>query len=209
MGFFTPTADSKTELIRLLLIERIKNDPEAQAHGYSASSVRALSMVQVTGSIEASIVYMVETIDGLILKGHSEEEAIILTERHRSGLGRGQLPSPLDIANFIQYRVDIEYSGAPLPSGHVEFCKAAATHFFTFKDDVGSAANSVKYVQLEDTTKKLEWIYGHLANLADSKITEDEFYETVWEEVFIWADKFKERKEKADVFRLKSILRNA
>lgn len=207
MGLFSSTVDTKTELIRLLLTERIRNDPAARAQGFTSFNVRQMPAIQVTGTIEAGIVYMVEMIEELILKGHSEEEAIVLTERHRSSLGRGILPTPLNTSSFIHYRVDVEYKGAPIPDGHVDFCIKTANHFFTFKDDKGSAANSIKFVKLEETTQKLEWIYALLVKLADAEITEDEFYETVSEDVYFWADEFKERKKKADTFKFKASLR--
>ena len=208
MGLFSSAGASKSDLIRLLLIERIKNDPEARAQGFSPLMVRQMPDSQVIQTVEAGVVYMVEMFEGLKRKGYIEQDALLLIEKHRKSLGYGELPNPLNISSFINYRAEIEHTGAALPPDHIDVCHQAADHFFTFLDDKGDAANSLKYALLEKTTRKLEHVMTAVANYANGETTETEFYESLEADVLDWMIELTERKQRADTFRLKAQLRD-
>ena len=114
MGFiknlFGGDKPSKIELIKNLAKERIRTDPLAERMGFSESMIDSLGAMQLMGIPEAAIVTIVETY-ALSLKSGAPEEAILNhIENHRSQLGAGTLPVPLNLVNYIKYRIAIEHA---------------------------------------------------------------------------------------------------
>ena len=119
MGFiknlFGGGKPSKNELIKNLAKERIRTDPLAESMGFSESMIDSLGAMQLMGIPEAAIVTIVETY-ALSLKSGAPEEAILNhIENHRSQLGVGPMPVPLNLVTYIKYRIAIEHAhGAPI-----------------------------------------------------------------------------------------------
>ena len=119
MGFirnlFGGSKPSKNDLIKNLAKERIKNDPLAENMGFTESMINSLGTMELMGIPEAAIVTIVETY-ALSLKSGAPEDAIINhIENHRSQLGSGPMPVPLNLETYIKYRIEIEHGqGAPI-----------------------------------------------------------------------------------------------
>jgi len=130
MGFlknvFGGGKPSKEDLIRDLAKERIKTDPLAESMGYNESMIDSLGTTELMGIPEAAIVTIVETY-ALSLKSGAPEEAILNhIENHRSQLGAGSMPVPLNLETYIKYRIEIEHGhGAPISEQFIT--KAIAT----------------------------------------------------------------------------------
>jgi hypothetical protein len=62
-----------------------------------------------------------------------EEDALRLIEAHRSQLGRyGEMPSPLNIYSYIEYRTNIDHQdGIKLYSHQIEYATNEALAFFS------------------------------------------------------------------------------
>jgi hypothetical protein len=105
----------KNELIKKLVRLRIRSDPMAAAMGFSEQMVDSLSGYQLACLPEATIITIVETWSMLHKKGVSDTEIFSRIEDHRSTMfPRGQLPSPLNLANYIKYRLDSEHTEGAL-----------------------------------------------------------------------------------------------
>ena len=119
MGFlsnlFSGGKPNKENLIKNLAKERIKADPLAESMGFSESMIDTLGTIELMGIPEAAIVTIVETY-ALSLKSGAPEKAILNhIENHRSQLGTGSMPSPLNLESYIKYRIKIEHEhGAPI-----------------------------------------------------------------------------------------------
>lgn len=105
----------KEDLIRGLVKKRIREDPLAGNLGYDENMVDSLGTKELMGIPEAAIVTIVETY-ALSLKSGAPEEAILNhIENHRSQIGSGTLPNPLNLESYIKYRIEIEHGhGAPI-----------------------------------------------------------------------------------------------
>lgn len=207
MGLFS-SGDGKIDLARLLLIERLKSDPSAQAQGFTPFMVRQLPDSQVVGIVESSIIAIVETYTKLCLSGATESGALLKIEIHRRSLGFSELPSPLNLLSYIDYRVGIEYDGSALPRGHVSLCTQAADHFLAYRDDKGEAAHSVKFSLLEQKSAKLNDLMMTIAQYFDGLTSDEEFYNALNDDVLEWQEALAERKRKADVARFKAHVRD-
>jgi len=119
MGFlsnlFSGRKPSKEDLIKSLAKKRIKEDPLAKSKGFNESMIDALSTMELMSIPEAAIVTIIETY-ALSLKSGAPEEAILNhIENHRSQLGAGAVPSPLNLESYIKYRIKIEQEhGEPI-----------------------------------------------------------------------------------------------
>lgn len=118
MGFWKSlfgSGHSKNDLIRALAKQRVRNDPMAKAMGFNEHMIDSLGMIQLAGLPESTIVTIVETY--AMLKKHSvpDQEIFERIEAHRSSIGSGEMPRPLNLESYIHYRLDIEHShGAPI-----------------------------------------------------------------------------------------------
>lgn len=105
----------KSELIRNLAKQRVRDDPMAAAMEFDERMVDTLGTMQLAGLPESTIVTIVETYATLKKHGVSDGEIIQRIEAHRSSIGSGELPRPLNLDSYIQYRLELEHShGAPI-----------------------------------------------------------------------------------------------
>ncbi len=106
---------SREALIKRLAKERVKNDPLAVTMGFNESMIDSLGTMELMGIPEAAIVTIIETY-ALSLKSGAPEEAVLHhIENHRSQIGSGSMPEPLNLVNYIKYRLEIEHGhGAPI-----------------------------------------------------------------------------------------------
>lgn len=111
MGLFAKLFGNtvKTDLIRRLLLHRVRNAPGS---AFMEPQIQSFSDLQLLASPEGTIVTIVETWLEMTRRGYEHEQAIGWVELHRSSLGQsGTLPSPLTLSNFIKYRLDLEHDG--------------------------------------------------------------------------------------------------
>lgn len=106
----------KNALIRNLVRLRVKNDPMAAAMGFSEEMADSLSAFQLAGLPEGTLVAIVETWSILHKRGAEDGEIFSRIEDHRSSMFPiGQMPTPLNLLNYIKYRIELEHSeGAPI-----------------------------------------------------------------------------------------------
>lgn len=197
MGILSHIAGGKKiDLIRQLLIERVQNDENARKAGFTAFAVRQLSDGDLLGSTEAAIVSIIETYTTLCRQGVSELDAINRIEAHRVTLGRGRGGPPSNLSGFVHYRVGLEHQGTELLELHVELCIEAATHFFTYLDDKGDAANSVKYAKLFVLERSHAFVMDALTDYFEGDSTEEQFIDLLTDSVLSWSAVRKERSKK-------------
>ena len=106
---------NKDDLIRSLAKNRISEDPLASSMSYDESMVDSLGAMELAGIPEAAIVTIVETYALSKKSGASDSDIFDHIEAHRSQIGSGVMPNPLNLESYIQYRIAIEHShGAPI-----------------------------------------------------------------------------------------------
>lgn len=101
---------SKEDLIRNLAKKRVREDSMASQMGFDEGMVNSLGTMQLLGLPEAAIVTIVETYALSLKSGASDEAILNHIENHRSQIGSGILPSPLNLESYIKYRIEIEHS---------------------------------------------------------------------------------------------------
>lgn len=99
---------SKEDLIRSLVKKRVSNDPMASRMGFDARMVDSLDALQLISTPEGSIVTIVETYALMKKQGASDQHIFDGIEAHRSTIGNGAMPSPLDLESYAQYRIAVE-----------------------------------------------------------------------------------------------------
>lgn len=208
MAIFGDSGSSKADLVRALLVERVTHDPVAKDQGYTPFMVRQLTGAQIMGSTEAAIVAIIETHAKLAGQGIGDLDAINRIEAHRVSLGRGPGGPPSDLRSFVHYRVALEHQGPELPESHIDLCMLAADHFFTFVDDKGEAAHSLKFAQLQQKTERIERLLTWLSPYIAGEITDEALWELAPDELFAWDEELKDRNARAATFRFKAALRN-
>ncbi len=122
----------KEDLIQGLVKKRIREDPLAESLGYDESMVDSLGTMELMGIPEAAIVTIVETY-ALSLKSGAPEEAILNhIENHRSQIGSGTLPNPLNLESYIKYRIEIEHGhGAPISEKFISDAIATSREYYS------------------------------------------------------------------------------
>lgn len=104
---------SKTELIRSLLKQRMREDSSvstmAIASGIDERTVDTFEIELLAGLPECTIVTNVETYAALKRLGMRDEDIFARIEAHRASIGSGEMPKPLNLESYIQYRVDLEH----------------------------------------------------------------------------------------------------
>lgn len=122
---------SKNDLIRALAKQRVRKDPTASAMGFNEQMVDSLGTMQLAGLPESTIATIVETYAMLKKHGAADHEIFARIEAHRSSIGSGKTPNPLDLESYTQYRVELEHSdGAPISEEHVtEAVHVCRQHF--------------------------------------------------------------------------------
>ena len=113
-ALFGKDRPSKTDLVRDLFKQRMREDPLvsafAIASGFEERTVDSLEFEQLAGLPECTIVTNVETYAMLKKQGVRDEDIFVRIEAHRASIGCGEMPTPLTLESYIQYRVDLEHS---------------------------------------------------------------------------------------------------
>lgn len=112
----------KSSLIRNLVRLRVRNDPMAAAMGFGEEMADSLSSFQLAGLPEGTLVAIVETWSILHKRGAENGDIFSRIEAHRSRMfPRGEMPTPLNLLNYIKYRVELEHSeGAPISEQFID-----------------------------------------------------------------------------------------
>lgn len=122
---------SKNDFIRNLAKQRLRQNPMASLMGLSESMVDSLGPLELVGLPESTIATIVETY--AMLKKHraTDHEILGRIEAYRSSIGSGEMPNPLNLESYIQYRVKIEHGhGAPISAQYVaETVRKCCQHF--------------------------------------------------------------------------------
>lgn len=109
---------AKARLIRSLVVARgmaYSGSTDSGLQHRLILQVEALSMVELMGMPEATVLTIVETLADLTQRGVPVANAIFQIERHRSTTVRGPgVPEPHHPVSFIAYRVLLEH-GANVP----------------------------------------------------------------------------------------------
>lgn len=98
---------SKNDLIRDLARQRVCQDPMASAMGFNERMVDSLGMLQLAGLPESTIAIIVETYAMLKKHGAPDHEIFTRIEAHRSSIGSGEIPNPLSVESYTQYRIEM------------------------------------------------------------------------------------------------------
>ncbi len=145
-------------LARELLRLRISKDSNARQSGMTTSLVEDLSQLQISQTIEASICSIVESFSMMQRRGSSERAALLAIEHHRSKIGQGEMPEPLSLASYIHYRFKLEYSGPPLPRGHVDRCIYSAEYLFSELSKPDEITNAVTLGSLKEMEDERDFL---------------------------------------------------
>jgi len=104
---------SKNDLIRSLAKQRVRQDPMAFGMGFNERTIDSLGMFQVAGLPESTIATIVETYARLKKLGATDHEIFARIEAFRSTIGgRGEIPNPVNLESYTQYRIEIEHGHA-------------------------------------------------------------------------------------------------
>ena len=117
---------SKNDLVRNLAKQRVRE------MGGDESMVDSLGFIQFAGLPENTIATIVETYSMLKKRGGADQEVLASIEAHRSRMsGSGEMPSPLNLETYIQYRIALEAShGAPISADFLrDATNACRQHF--------------------------------------------------------------------------------
>lgn len=122
---------SKNDLIRSLAKHRVRQYPMASAMGFDERMVDSLGMMQLAGLPESTIATIVETYAMLKKHGAADHEIFSRIEAHRTQIGSGEIPNPLNLESYTQYRIEVEHShGAPISDDFVaEAVRICREHF--------------------------------------------------------------------------------
>lgn len=109
----------------------MRDDPMAGAMGFDEHMVDSLGMMQLAGLPESTVVTIVETYAMLKKHDASDQEIFQRIEAHRSSIGSGEMPRPLNLASYIQYRLDLEHShGIPISEEFIsEVLRVSREHY--------------------------------------------------------------------------------
>jgi hypothetical protein len=130
-SLFGGSRPSKNDLIRALAKQRVRQDPMASAMGFNEHMVDSLGMLQLAGLPESTIASIVESYATLKKHGSPDHEIFTLIEAHRSSIGSGEIPHPLNLESYTKYRIELEHShGAPISEEYVaEAVRVCRQHF--------------------------------------------------------------------------------
>lgn len=113
MGFFSSLfgggGPSKNDVIRSLAKTRLR------LLGIDDGPIDSLGMLQLAGLPESTIATIVESYGALKKRGESDEEIFLRIESHRAQIGSGDIPEPLTLESYVQYRIDVEHSHGAVP----------------------------------------------------------------------------------------------
>ncbi len=198
MGIFGTTyGKKKIELIKLLLEDRVRNDPNARDAGFTVYDVRQLSELQLLGTPEGTVVTIAESICELsINKGLSGIEAIGRVDNHRQKFKYSALKRPDHLKEYIQHRLLVELGVAGhLPEEHLLNCMMATEHMLFYPSEQGDAAHALKYAKLQSLKIRHRVIMDATCDYLDGELDQIEFFDKImfllepWQEERIQAKK--------------------
>lgn len=195
MGIFTSQADSKDELIRLLLKHRIAYDAQAHAQGFRPAMVDGMNTLQINSAPEATIVSIVEHFYALSAKGLDQETALQTIDVHRASTGNGASPVLGSLEEFVAYRVVLEHK-VLLPDAHLFICTEAATIFYTdYQSNRGRAQHAVDYGCLRLERERHNEVMRTLAQFAEAECDENDLWNRLEPIMAEWEVTERERQE--------------
>ena len=107
-----PQCSPKIDIIKKYVKKKITGDPSAPL---IISDVDALPEEILMGLPEATLFWIVENYWLHKKQGFGDKDTFQAIENHRSNLGEaGILPAPLNLENYVKYRVKLEHQeGSP------------------------------------------------------------------------------------------------
>ena len=176
----------KTKLARALMKHRVTLQFGRANVREMHAAIDGMSLLQISGGIEASILAIYETYIKFTNGGASADDALSAIEASRLSLGGGEWFRPQSLEAYVDYRVDIEHNGAPLPKGHVHYCLCVAESFFgppPPTDRVAMALQNGHFLQNAINCAKAENLSAALVNaiwkFANGEIDENGFFDLV------------------------------
>lgn len=128
---FGKTSPNREEFIRCLVKKRIREDSLAESLGYNESMVDSLGTMEIMGIPEAAVVTIVETYAKSLKVGTPEEAILYQIENHRSQIGSGALPNPLNLESYIKYRIKIEHGrNFPISENCISYAIAISREYY-------------------------------------------------------------------------------
>lgn len=192
-----------------MLKRRISETIGAESRGIRASMVDQLSTEQLMSTVEATIATIVAQVAELSLKNYDDEEVSILKiEAHRRKIGYGNLPQPLFLHSYIQYRADIEYPGLNLPQEHINWCTNAACHLFQFTSDRSDISHAIKFANVCFLTEKLDEVMESIAEVYDLSKDSEESNAYLELEIKSWKEKKEAKESKQAAFAFRAMMRD-
>lgn len=188
MSFLSASNGStKLDLIRILVAKRIEMDPHAAAAGFTPEMARSIDVVQLLGTVEASIVTMVEAFNALISSGCDEGRALEVIEAQREKLAPLSGRTFRSLAELVEVRAAAEHTGPTLPTGFPRICLQAAKHFFSRSQPKGAAAHALGHALHEVQNQKYNRVMEGLSSfLLDGVIGDEQLYDLIGKDVEEW-----------------------
>lgn len=195
----------KIDLIRLLIEDRVTNDPFAQDSGFTIYDVRNLTDMQIMGSAEATVVTISESICDLIInKGLSDIEAINIVDKHRQKTSFSEMPRPNEIFLYIKHRLSTELNAhGQLPDENIKKCMLASEHMLFYPSEQTDAKHALKYAELQILKTKYKNLMEALCNYYDGETDDMELYDNISMLLEPWLEEKQRAKKRRDTMALK------
>ena len=195
----------KIDLIRLLIEDRVTNDPFAQDSGFTIYDVRNLTDMQIMGSAEATVVTISESICDLIInKGLSDIEAINIVDKHRQKTSFSEMPRPNEIFLYIKHRLSTELNAhGQLPDENIKKCMLASEHMLFYPSEQTDAKHALKYAELQILKTKYRNLMEALCNYYDGETDDMELYDNISMLLEPWLEEKQRAKKRRDTMALK------
>ena len=195
----------KIDLIRLLIEDRVTNDPFAQDSGFTIYDVRNLTDMQIMGSAEATVVTISESICDLIInKGLSDIEAINIVDKHRQKTSFSEIPRPNEIFLYIKHRLSTELNAhGQLPDENIKKCMLASEHMLFYPSEQTDAKHALKYAELQILKTKYRNLMEALCNYYDGETDDMELYDNISMLLEPWLEEKQRAKKRRDTMALK------
>ena len=195
----------KIDRIRLLIEDRVTNDPFAQDSGFTIYDVRNLTDMQIMGSAEATVVTISESICDLIInKGLSDIEAINIVDKHRQKTSFSEMPRPNEIFLYIKHRLSTELNAhGQLPDENIKKCMLASEHMLFYPSEQTDAKHALKYAELQILKTKYRNLMEALCNYYDGETDDMELYDNISMLLEPWLEEKQRAKKRRDTMALK------
>lgn len=191
------SADSES-LMRELGYYRFDVGPPPYERGSAGEYFEKAKRSELLTLPEGTVVTISETYLDLLKQGVAPAESLLRIEDHRKSIGRGRLPSPLTLENYVAYRIAIEHNKAAGISSEwlrlaVAFCRQRLniyeenpgvprqTRTLIIPVDYDDLATPVLAKGTAQPTQEQdeECVLGTVNDYLDGLITDEEFFERV------------------------------